>query len=143
MIVLDTNVISEIMRERPDERVMAWLGRQKTLHLAVTTLTLAEIQRGLKRLPAGARRRKLEANFAEFIARGFEGRILSFDEQAAATYGEVCAQRESKGLHADPLDLMIAAVAKDADASLATRNTGDFSHCGIRLINPWEFKMDG
>lgn len=80
MIVLDTNVISEIMRETPDERVMAWLGRQKTLHLAVTTLTLAEIQRGLKRLPAGARRRKLEANFAEFIARGFEGRILSFDE---------------------------------------------------------------
>lgn len=143
MIVLDTNVISEIMRETPDERVMAWFGRQKTLHLAVTTLTLAEIQRGLKRLPAAARRRKLEANFAEFIARGFEGRILSFDEQAAATYGDVCALRESKGLHADPLDLMIAAVAKDADASLATRNTGDFSQCGIKLINPWEAKARG
>lgn len=143
MIVLDTNVVSELMRERPDERVVAWLGRQKSLHLAVTAITLAEIQRGLKRLPAGARRRKLEANFTEFIARGFESRILPFDEMAARIYGDVCALRESKGLHADPLDLMIAAVAKGADASLATRNTGDFDQCGIKLINPWEFKTGG
>jgi toxin FitB len=94
----------------------------------------------LKRLHAGARRRKFEASSAGFIARGFEGRILPFDEQAAATNGEFGALRDSKDLHADPLDLMIAAVAKDADANLTTRNSGNFSQCGIKSINPWEFK---
>lgn len=138
MILLDTNVISEMMREVPDGRVVAWLGRQKSLHLAVTTITIAEIQRGLKRLPAGKRRKTLEANFADFISRGFQGRVIPFDEPAARLYGDVCALRESKGLHADALDLMIAAIAKAADASLATRNTGDFEHCGIKLINPWK-----
>lgn len=137
MILLDTNVISEMMRDEPDGRVAAWMGRQKSLHLAVSTITLAEIQRGLKRLPAGKRRKVLEANFAEFIARGFEGRVLAFDEAAARIYGDVCALRESKGLHADPVDLMIAATAKAADAGIATRNTADFEHCGIKLINPW------
>lgn len=76
MILLDTNVISEMMREVPDGRVAAWLGRQKSLHLAVTTITIAEIQRGLKRLPAGKRRKTLEANFADFISRGFQGRVI-------------------------------------------------------------------
>jgi predicted nucleic acid-binding protein len=139
MIILDTNVISEMMRETPDERVVLWLGRQKSLHLAVTTITIAEIQRGLKRLPAGKRRKQLETSFADFIARGFQGRVLPFDEPAARIYGDACAQREAKGLHADALDLMIAAIAKGADASLATRNTVDFEHCGIKLINPWQF----
>lgn len=139
MIILDTNVISEVMREAPDKRVVSWLGRQKSLHLAVTTITIAEIQRGLKRLPARKRRKQLEANFAEFIARGFQGRVLPFDEPAARVYGDVCALREAKGLHADALDLMIASIAKGADASLATRNTGDFEQCAIKLINPWEF----
>lgn len=137
MIVLDTNVISEVMRETPDEQVVTWLGRQKSLNLAVTTITLAEIQRGLKRLPAGKRRKQLETNFFHFIARGFQGRVLPFDEQAARMYGDVCAQRESKGLHADALNLMIAAIVKSANASLATRNVSDFEQCGIKLINPW------
>lgn len=137
MILLDTNVISEMMRDEPDVRAAAWMGRQKSLHLTVSTITLAEIQRGLKRLPAGKRRKVLEASFAEFISRGFEGRVLAFDEPAARIYGDLCALRESKGLHADPVDLMIAATAKAADASIATRNTGDFEHCGIKLINPW------
>lgn len=137
MILLDTNVVSEMMRDQPDGRVAAWMGRQKSLHLAVSTITVAEIQRGLRRLPAGKRRKILEASFAEFIARGFEGRVLAFDEAAARIYGDVCALREAKGLHADPVDLMIAAIAKAADASIATRNTGDFEHCGIKLINPW------
>ena len=137
MILLDTNVISEMMRDEPDGRVAAWMKRQKSLHLAVSTITLAEIQRGLKRLPAGKRRKALEAGFAEFIARGFAGRVLAFDEAAARIHGDVCALRESKGLPTDPVDLMIAATAKTADASIATRNTGDFEHCGIKLINPW------
>ncbi len=141
MIIVDTNIISEVMREAPHERVASWLARQKTLQLSVTTITIAEIQRGLKRLPLGKRRKQLESGFAEFIGRGFQGRILPFDEPAAGIYGDLCAQRESKGLHADPLDLMIAAIARNAGASLATRNVGDFEHCGLKLINPWQFRV--
>ena len=138
MIVLDTKVISEVMREAPEERVSQWLARQKALHLAVTTITIAEIQRGLQRLPTGKRRQRLESSFEEFIAQGFDGRVLAFDEAAASIYGEVCAMREKKGLAADPVDLMIAAITKNAGASLATRNVRDFEHGGIKLINPWE-----
>jgi predicted nucleic acid-binding protein len=138
MIVLDTNVISEVMREAPDEGVSRWLGQQKALHLAVSTITIAEIQRGLKRLPSGKRRKRLETSFEGFISQGFEGRILALDVAAASNYGDVCAMREKKGLAADPVDLMIAAIAKSAGASLATRNVRDFEHCGIKLINPWE-----
>jgi len=138
MIILDTNVISEAMRESPEERVAQWLARQKILHLAITTITIAEIQRGLKRLPAGKRRNRLEASFEAFIDQGFEGRVLAFDEASASIYGEVCAMREKKGLTADPVDLMIAAITKNAGARLATRNIKDFEHCGIKLINPWE-----
>jgi predicted nucleic acid-binding protein len=138
MIILDTNIVSELMRETPDARVAHWLSRQKPLQFALTTITIAEIQRGLKRLPNGKRRSTLERNFAGFVERGFEGRVLPFDMASAMIYGEVCALRESAGLHADPLDLMIAAIAKRAQASLATRNIGDFEGCGIKLINPWQ-----
>lgn len=138
MIILDTNVVSEVMRETPDERVSRWVTRQKTLHLAITAITVAEIQRGLMRLPAGKRRKRLEASFESFIDRGFEGRVLPFDQDAAFLYGHVCALRERKRLAADPVDLMIAAIARNADATLATRNVADFEHCGIRLLNPWD-----
>lgn len=141
MIILDTNVISEVMRERPDPEVALWLARQKTLHLALTTITLAEIQRGLKRLPPGKRRRSLEGRFARFIEQGFQGRILAFDEASAFLYGDLCVKREKKGLQADPVDLMIAAITHNAGASLATRNIRDFEHCGVKLINPWQDRV--
>ena len=138
MIILDTNIVSEVMRETQDERVSRWLKNQKTLNLAVTTITIAEIERGLKRLPAGRRRKGLESSFQNFITLGFEGRVLAFDKMAADLYGEICAKREKKGYAVDPVDLMIVAIAKNAGASIATRNTDDFVHCGVKLVNPWK-----
>jgi predicted nucleic acid-binding protein len=137
MKVLDTNVISELMRESPDTKVLAWVEGQKALTLAVTTITLAEIGRGLQRMPVGKRREGLEQRFAEFIGRGFRGRVLAFDEDAAGCYGGLAAARERAGLHVDAVDLMIAAIAKNAGAAVVTRNTGDFVGCGIELVDPW------
>lgn len=138
MIVLDTNVISELMRPAPDENVSRWIAKQKTINLAVTSITLAEIHRGLSRLPKGKRRKDLETRFTAFIHQGFMGRILPFDEYAADTYGEIASSREKKGLHCDAVDLMIASIACNLNAAIATRNTGDFDGCGLKLINPWE-----
>ncbi|MEM1093218.1 MAG: type II toxin-antitoxin system VapC family toxin [Bacteroidota bacterium] len=137
MIILDTNVISELMRPKPNKGVAAWLEAQDLLELATTGITVAEIQRGLMRLPDGKRRRGLEERFSAFIDEAFAERLLVFDKAAAYACGPVSAKRESQGLHADTVDMMIAAIATTAQAVLATRNTSDFEGCGISLVNPW------
>jgi len=93
MILLDTNVISEIMRPKPDEGVAAWLEARDPLELATTSITIAEIQRGIMRLPQGRRRRELEERFAAFIDEAFAGRLLVFDKAAAYACGAVSAKR--------------------------------------------------
>ncbi len=137
MIILDTNVISELMREKPDNQVKQWLSQQKFIHLYLTTITIAEIQRGLARLPIGKRRANLETNFSHFLSSAFAGRILSFDEDAAYLYGDIAAKREKAGFHIDAVDLMIVSIAKSHAAKIATRNTKDFHSCEVELINPW------
>jgi len=137
MIILDTNVVSELMRQEPNFAVQDWVRSQKTVNLAITTVTVAEIERGLKRLPRGKRRRDLEGRFRLFLSEAFEGRILSFDQAAAESYGGLAAKREAGGLHVDALDLMIGAIARDVSAKIATRNVGDFEKCGVGMINPW------
>jgi len=138
MIILDTNVISELMREKPDPNVKQWVDQQKAIHLSLTTITIAEIQRGLMRLPPGKRRTNLETNFNRFVNAAFAGRVYSFNQEAAYLYGQIAAQREHCGFHADAVDLMVAAIAKSEDAKIATRNIKGFSGCSIDLINPWE-----
>lgn len=138
MKILDTNVVSELMREVPDGKVAHWVETQALESLGVSVITLAEIGRGLKRLPEGKRRDGLERRFSEFIERGFRGRVFAFGEGAAGCYGNIAAMREAAGLHVDAVDLMIAAIAKEAGAAVVTRNTGDFEGCGIELVNPWE-----
>lgn len=138
MIVLDTNVISEIMRPAPDASVKAWLAAQDTLKLATTTITIAEIQRGIVRLPGGKRRKGLEERFSAFVEDAFSDRLLTFNKAAAYACGDVSAARERRGLHADAVDMMIAAIVKIAGATLATRNINDFEACGIALTNPWQ-----
>lgn len=137
MIVLDTNVISELMRPAPDAHVKAWLAEQDPLHLTTTTITVAELQRGIVRLPRARQRRSLEKRFSDFVEEAFGERLLTFDRDAAYACGEVSAAREGKGLHADAVDMMIAAIVKTTEATLATRNTRDFEECGIALSNPW------
>ncbi len=138
MIILDTNVISELMKERPDSRVAQWLSLQRPQDLALTAFAIAEISRGLSRLPKGKRRNTFEQNFTSFVHEAFTGRIFPFDEDAALLCGNLANMREKVGMTADPVDLMIASIAKSHNASIATRNIKDFSGCGIILINPWE-----
>ncbi len=138
MIILDTNVILELMREVPDPSVKAWVSRQKSIYLGSTTITIAEIQRGLARSPVGKRRSQLTVSFANFVAEAFSGRIYTFDEDAAWLYGDIAAKCESEGINTDAVDLMIAAIAKTQNAAIATRNTKDFVGCGIEIIDPWE-----
>ncbi len=89
-------------------------------------------------MPKGKRRSKLELNFDGFITEAFSGRVFSFDETAAYIYGDIAAKREKEGFNTDAVDLMLAAIAKSRNASIATRNTKDFEGCGIKIINPWK-----
>ncbi len=138
MIILDTNVIAELMREVPDPKVASWIRGIDTQNLALTVIAISEILRGIKQLPKGKRRQRLEQSFKEFIQKGFSGRIFPFDQAAAYVYGGIAAGREKAGLSVDPVDLMIASIAKNLQASIATRNIKDFEGCGITLINPWQ-----
>ncbi len=137
MIVLDTNVVSELMREAPADAVQQWFDQQQLQDLAVTSIAIGEIQRGLYRLPEGKRRRRLIASFEAFVREGFSGRVLSYDEHAANVFGMLAAEREGAGYNTDPVDLMIAATARSHHAAIATRNMRDFAGCGIAIINPW------
>lgn len=102
MIILDTNVISELMRVSPEPKVLGWLQEQKATKLAVTAIGIAEIQRGILRLPKGKKRESLHANFSAFIQDAFTGRILAFEEHAAYLYGEIAAERENQVLIQTP-----------------------------------------
>lgn len=137
MIVLDTNVISEMMKSLPSPEVMAWIEQQQVNHLFITTITIAEIAYGLSALPLGKRRSVLESAFNQTIKEAFEYRILFFDEPAAYFYGQLMANRKQMGKPLNILDGQISAIARAHGFSVATRNTRDFSNCGLTLINPF------
>jgi predicted nucleic acid-binding protein len=135
MIALDTNVVSELMRATPDDRVMRWLDAQAPDTLVITSVTVAELLYGIARLPAGRKRTQLEAAFAETLEEEFT--ILPFDEAAAVDYATIVASQELRGRKVSMADAMIAATCMTAGATLATRNTKDFDPLGIELIDPW------
>lgn len=135
-MILDTNVISEVMNINPDSNVKQWIDAQPNLRLFITAVTEAEIRYGLALLAPGQRRNNLTAS-VDFLLQQFAGRILSFDSSAAGCYAEIVAGRKRIGRPISVLDAQIAAIAKKANFPLATRNTADFDHCGIILINPW------
>ena len=137
MIILDTNVISELMKPEPSAIVLDWIRGQEQGNLAVSAITLAEIAYGLGRLPQGKRREDLQGRFERLIEQGFHERVFEFGAKSALLYGELCNIRLSQGLHVDAFDMMIAAIAKLHDCAIATRNTGDFQGCSLQLINPF------
>lgn len=137
MIVLDTNVISEMMKALPSLKVMAWIDQQNTSDLFVTTITIAEIVYGLRVLSIGNRRKMLENAFHKTINQAFDGRILGFDELAANRYGQLMADRKKMGRPFSVLDGQIAAIAHIKRFKIATRNIPDFSDCSIDLLNPF------
>lgn len=137
MILLDTNIISEMMKATPSANVSEWLDQQPVAEVFITTITIAEITYGLQALPNGNRRTVLSDAFDKTVIEAFKHRILSFDEQAAHLYGEIMSRRKSLGQPLSILDGQIAAIARAHRLKLATRNVRDFGECGLELINPF------
>jgi hypothetical protein len=138
MIVLDTNVVSAMMRPSPEPSVIDWLNRQETAALYLSTITLAEIGYGLQVMPGGKRRRSLEERFEKFVATGFAHRVLGFDVHAAKLYGEVMGRRKALGRPMGILDGQIASIARANAFAIATRNVRDFEECGLDVVNPFQ-----
>jgi predicted nucleic acid-binding protein len=136
MIVIDTNVLSELMRPLPDPGVLAWMSTIGPGQAATTSITIGEIGLGLRRLPRGKRHARLEAAFESLLGE-LDREILAFDRAAAEHYARISQQRETEGKRIDPLDCMIAAICASRGASLATRNQRDFDGTGLEIINPW------
>ena len=137
MIVVDTNVISELMRGEPHPAVMAWVAAQPRSQLYTTYVNQAEILYGIGALPAGRRRTALAAAAEAMFAEDFAGRVLPFEVRAAARYPEIVLSRRQAGNPIEKFDALIAATALAAGASIATRDTGGFSGCGLTVIDPW------
>ncbi len=126
------------MRRNPSAIVEKWISEKAiTDQFAVTSISIAEICRGIYRLPNGNRRNRLEKNFNSLLSEGFQNRIFSFDKNAAYFFGFLTSQREKDGLGIDTTDLMIAGIAAYRECSIATRNESDFSGLGIEVLNPW------
>jgi len=135
--LLDTNVLSELMRRAPSPEVAAWVSRQPSELLFTATVCQAEILAGVAVLPDGQRKRDLAAAAQAMFAEDFAGRVLPFDMGAAVTYAEVFADRRRAGPTVATIDLMVAAIARTQDASVVTRNIRDFDDCGVAVVNPW------
>ena len=138
MIIVDTNVISEIMRERPSETLLAWLNGQNAALLFVTTVTIGEVLYGLGIMPDGRRLDRLRATFEGYLRRGFGGRILAYDEGAARAYADIMVRRRRAGRPLDIADGQIAAIARVHGYAVATRNMRDFEGVGLNLVNPFQ-----
>jgi toxin FitB len=138
VIVLDTNVISELTRMAPEPGVITWLDSLAAIDVATTVITAAELHYGLARLPSGRRKRELTSAIGGLLDEDFQDRVLPFDDRAASRYGDIVVGRERLGRPIGVADAQIAAICRDRLATLATRNTDDFEETGIELINPWK-----
>ena len=137
MIVLDTNILSELMRRRPAARVLRWVDEQDASALAITAVTVAELLYGVARLADGARKTGLAAAVDALVREDFSGRVLPFDAAAAGHYAELVAERDRNGRPVSVSDGQIAAICRSHDARLATRNVGDFDATGVTVLDPW------
>ena len=137
MILLDTNVLSELLRPRPAPAVLTWMRTVADRDLRTTSVTRAELFLGMRLLPEGKRRRALETAMEAMFAGLFSSDALPFDDRAADAFAAIAAVRRGVGRPIGDLDAQIAAIALTVDAAVATRNTPDFELCGISLQNPW------
>ena len=137
MILLDTNVLSELIKPRPARRVVAWLDSQPTASLFTTSVTQAEILHGVMLLPLGRRRKAIQEAIVTMFEEDFAGRVLAFDSDAALPYAQIAVERRRAGRPISQFDAQIAAIAQSRGASVATRNVSDFEGCGVAVIDPW------
>ncbi len=138
MIVLDTNVLSELMKASPSTNVLDWTASQPALSLFTTTITQAEILYGVRLLPTGRRREALADAVAGMFDEDFSGRVLSFDGPAAHAYAVIATERKQAGRPIAQFDAQIAAIARTRGAAIATRNISDFEACGVDIVDPWD-----
>jgi predicted nucleic acid-binding protein len=137
MILVDTNVVSELMRADPSPTVLIWFGAQDALQLHLSAVGEAELRRGAAILPEGQRRQRLTQAIDAMIAEDFAGRVLPFDSAAAVAFAAIFCERGAAGRPISFSDCQIAATARARGATLATRNVLDFEGCGIHLADPW------
>jgi predicted nucleic acid-binding protein len=137
MIILDTNVVSALMRQDADPVVVEWLDSQAMESTWITTVTVFEVHFGLDLLVAGRRRRQLEDAFADALSEDFEGRILPFEQNAARAAARIAARERQEGRSIEMRDAQIAGIASARRATLATRNIRHFADLGISLVDPW------
>ncbi len=137
MIVLDTNVVSELLRPSPDRAVEAWVADRPAADLYFSAVGEAELRYGVALLPAGRRRDALASAIEAILREDFDQRILPFDSAAARAYAAIAAARRAAGRTASPADCQIAAIARSRRMAVATRNVRDFDDMGIDLLDPW------
>ena len=135
--LLDTNVLSELLRSAPEPMVLAWFADQPSETLFVSAVTQAEMALGARLMPAGKRRLALQAALGAMFSEDFAGRILPFDSAAVPAYVAIVSARRAAGRPISQFDAQIAAIALHAGANLATRNVNDFENCGVTVVNPW------
>lgn len=137
MIVLDTNVLSELLRPAPNATVIEWVDARDSSELAITALTAAELRAGVALLPDGGRKRELGQRIELMLTETFASLVLAFDADSSGYYAEVVAARTRAGRPIGAFDAQIAAVCRQHEATLATRNTADFIDTGVALVDPW------
>ena len=137
MVVVDTNVVSELMRPAPDTAVASWVAERATSSLHLTAIGEAELRFGLAAMPRGRRRDGLAEGLERMLRTGFANRVLPFDSAAASAYAEIAAARRAMGRPMPEADCQIAAIARSRDMAVATRNARDFADAGIDVIDPW------
>jgi len=137
VILLDTNVVSELMRRAPSSVVERWLGRQPISSVFISSVTEAELRYGPALMPEGRRLTQLVAQANAMLAEDFADRILPFDSPAASAYVRIAAGRRRAGRPISQADAQIAAIAASRGATVATRNVMDLVDCGVDLVDPW------
>jgi hypothetical protein len=137
MFILDTNILSTVIAAQPAPTVITWMLAQSTKLLFTASVCQAEILAGIAVMPHGRRRECLETAARAMFDNDFAGRVLPFDHEAAVAYGDLFAARRRVGRPGSTADLMIASIARTKAASVVTRDTGDFEHCGLTVIDPW------
>jgi toxin FitB len=137
VIILDTNVLSELMRPSPAARVESWVGSHPAQSLYLTSITQAEVLHGIMLLPPGRRRTALEGAAESMFETEFAGRVLAFGSDAAAPYARIAVERRRVGRPISHFDAQIAAIAGVHGATVATRSVGDFEGCGVQVVDPW------
>ena len=136
-VLLDTNVVSELLRPAPNPAVEGWVAGRRAVDLHFSAVGEAELRYGVALLPAGRRRDALALAVEAILREDFEDRVLPFDSQAAREYADIAASRRTAGRPVAPADCQIAAIARSRDLTIATRNVRDFADMEIELVDPW------